>query len=199
MHEESENMNPRDEAETSAGAGRLPSELQSFEAALSQLRPNPAAIDRDRLMFLAGQASVQGKAVAEQRSTLPGWFWPASSAVMTGVAAALLFLLVTAQPWASVAPLRLPGQQPTDGVASSSTPESTATSPDASSLAWRKRITEELLSSDSLAHARAELPEYSPSYVDEEILSSHSYKQLLDEAGDFRRHRQTSHSLKSSG
>lgn len=199
MHEESKNMNPRDDEAAPADAAQLSSELQSFEAALAQLRPSPAALDRDRLMFLAGQASARRAAVTEQRHILPGWFWPASSAVMTGVAAALLFLLVTAQPWASVAPLPSLAQRPAASVARSATKEETASSSDTSSLAWRRRITDELLSPDSLAHAASEIPQDSPSDVDEEILSSRSYQQLLDEAGDFRRRRQTSHSLKSSG
>ena len=74
MHEfeEVENLNPHDDARGAGGAGRLPSELQSFEAALGQLRPSPAAIDRDQLMFLAGQASVRRETLTRAPRCLVG-------------------------------------------------------------------------------------------------------------------------------
>jgi hypothetical protein len=205
MHErESESLNPRNGASTPAEARQLPSELQSFEAALAQLRPSAARIDRDRLMFLAGQASVNRDAIAERSGVLSRWFWPASSAVMTGVAAALLFVLVMRPPAAVEGTARVasqPAEVPkTTGTATKlPTQDPVERSPEASSLAWRRRITDELLSYDAVAHVRADLPDYLPADVDEEILSSRSYKQLLDEAGTFRRLPRASHSPKSSG
>jgi hypothetical protein len=37
---------------------RMNVELTAFEATLGQLQPQPAAVDRDRLMFLAGRAAA---------------------------------------------------------------------------------------------------------------------------------------------
>lgn len=188
-------MNPLDDGAKHAATGRLPGELQAFEAALAQLRPRCGQFDRDRLMYLAGQASVRGEMLADRPRVLPGWFWPASSVVMTGVAATLLFMLVMRVP--------VTGQEGAHerGAAAGTAPAQTLVerSHDISSLAWRKRITDELLSPDSLAHAWADLPGASSLDVDEEILSSRSYKQLLDEAGNFRRLPRASHSPKSSG
>jgi hypothetical protein len=67
-------------------------ELKSLEAELALLRPQSARLDRDRLMFLAGQASAGGKNV---RRTTRAWLWPAALATMTSAAAALLVMLVS--------------------------------------------------------------------------------------------------------
>ena len=82
-------------AELSAADTRmLSSELQALEAAWAQLQPRTAQIDRDRLLFLAGQASVTGDGSHSTRVRFLRWYWPASSVAMTGVAAALLCALV---------------------------------------------------------------------------------------------------------
>jgi hypothetical protein len=195
MHEESENMNPRDDETAPADAAQLSSELQSFEAALAQLRPSPAAIERDRLMFLAGQASARRAVTTAQRNILPGWFWPASSAVMTGVAAALLFMLAMRTPVIGERETHQSGAVASDAPAQ----EFVETPRVASSLAWRKRLTDELLSYDAVANAGADMPG-APSWdADEEIISARSFKQLLDEEGDVRRPPRASNSPKSSG
>ena len=54
----------------------LPGELKAFEAALGGLRPVAGAIDRDRLMYLAGRASVErGRRIAR-------FGWPLATAAM---------------------------------------------------------------------------------------------------------------------
>ena len=68
-------------------------ELQAIEAQWSRL-PRADRIDRDRLMFLAGQASVAGRVDQSRPARLATWFWPASCAGMTAVAAALFAMLV---------------------------------------------------------------------------------------------------------
>ncbi|MGH7140975.1 MAG: hypothetical protein ACREHD_35030 [Pirellulales bacterium] len=78
-------MSPREEAEFG-----LPEDasLERFAAELAALLPR-ARLDRDRLMYLAGQASV-----APARVHLPRrWPWPAAFGGMTAVAASLLLLL----------------------------------------------------------------------------------------------------------
>ena len=55
--------------------------LDEFERALSGLQPRKAAIDRDRLMFLAGQA-------AGQRSRGSSKFWPVSTVMVAILAGA---------------------------------------------------------------------------------------------------------------
>jgi len=89
-------------------------ELKAFEAALAALVPRGDRLDRDRLMFLAGQASVggilsetaaaegtpgvspvRGKAHGQDaRATTRRWAWPAAFSAMTAVAATLLVIVV---------------------------------------------------------------------------------------------------------
>ncbi len=81
-------------------------ELSELEAALAALLPRADRLNRDRLMFLAGQASVESKirqpAVGQianlpslrQVSNLPHVAaWPAAFVAMTGIAALLLVAL----------------------------------------------------------------------------------------------------------
>jgi hypothetical protein len=71
--------------------------LKAFEAALAALAPRADRIDRDRLMFLAGQQSrPQSRVGQAQRSPTnysTAWKWPAAFSAMTTVAAALAILL----------------------------------------------------------------------------------------------------------
>ncbi len=66
-------------------------DLTAFEAALAALKPRGNAINRDRLMFLAGQAS--GSSTQPRR-----WGWPAAFGAMTTVAASLLTALMVRPP-----------------------------------------------------------------------------------------------------
>jgi hypothetical protein len=71
----------------------LNEELGALEAVLASFDPPPLGVDRDRVMFLAGQASVAGKAGAG-RALGVGWIWPGALAGMTAVAATLLVILL---------------------------------------------------------------------------------------------------------
>ena len=70
-----------------------------LEAALGALVPRAERLNRDRIMFLAGQASVASNRwpAATPGTTGPrrraGWAWPAAFVTMTGVAASLLVAL----------------------------------------------------------------------------------------------------------
>jgi hypothetical protein len=61
--------------------------LTPLEEALASIRPHVAGFDRERLLFLAGQASVQP-------TPRHGWAWPAACCTMTAVAAALCVALL---------------------------------------------------------------------------------------------------------
>lgn len=63
---------------------RLGDDLQRFADDLARLRPREDRLDRERLAFLAGQASVSRR----------GRAWPVAFGAMSAVAASLLFLLV---------------------------------------------------------------------------------------------------------
>lgn len=67
--------------------------LNAFEAELASLSPQTDRLDRQRLMFLAGQASV---AVGRGRSAVRSrrWAWPAAFATMTTAAATLMVMLL---------------------------------------------------------------------------------------------------------
>lgn len=61
-----------------------------FETQLAALTPRVAALDRDRLMFLAGQASLPA---ARANQAGRRWAWPAAFSGMTALAASLLVML----------------------------------------------------------------------------------------------------------
>jgi len=61
--------------------------MAALEAALAALVPMPGRLNRDALLFRAGQASVRGRP----------WLWPAATAAL-GLAAAALGVLVMVRP-----------------------------------------------------------------------------------------------------
>ena len=84
---------------TGRGSGaELPPELKAVEAELTSLRPRDDRLDRERLVFLAGQASMGGRSAGRGAAAVR-WAWPGACAGMTAVAAALLVaLLVRPEP-----------------------------------------------------------------------------------------------------
>jgi len=66
---------------------RLNEELAAVEAALGSLQPKSTALDRDRLMFLAGRAAAERKPTA--------WLWPLATAATTLVAITFGTMLAT--------------------------------------------------------------------------------------------------------
>jgi hypothetical protein len=94
-------------------SGQAPqSELTALESALRDLAPAGVALDRDALMFRAGQAAAPHR-----------WFWPAATAVSSS-AAVVLAVLLACRPTVHVERI-VPG--PTDQRAPSSPdPEETS-------------------------------------------------------------------------
>jgi hypothetical protein len=73
--------------------------LSELETALAALVPRATGLNRDRLMFLAGQASVAAEVpppIFPSRNRAH-WGWPAALATMTAIAASLLVALVLRQ------------------------------------------------------------------------------------------------------
>jgi hypothetical protein len=70
-----------------------PQELKRIEQALAGLAAAPPRLDRDRLMFLAGQARVQGTGYRVQGSA--GMLWRATSAALAATSLALAVVLLT--------------------------------------------------------------------------------------------------------
>jgi hypothetical protein len=73
-------------------------DLQRFAAELARLQPRGDRLDRERLAFLAGQASVVSR--PSQRANIFGVrldsrAWPAAFAAMSAIAATLLCMLLT--------------------------------------------------------------------------------------------------------
>jgi hypothetical protein len=113
----SKEKRPEDREELAAAKGLgadTPPALKAFEAALASLIPRADRLDRDRLMFLAGQESrVIGRVEQAHRSPAnrpvtadggaslrlthpakkPRWAWPVAFTAMTAVAAVLAVLL----------------------------------------------------------------------------------------------------------
>ena len=67
-------------------------ELAAWEARVSAFRPGPSRLDRDRVMYLAGRASVGGGQLQAARWPAD-WGWPSAFAGMTAIAAALVVAL----------------------------------------------------------------------------------------------------------
>ena len=76
-----------------------------IERLLASFAPRPSRLDRDRLMYLAGQAAVESAAVAANASTVSHasaspaaprtpWYWPASTALSSACAAVLAVMLL---------------------------------------------------------------------------------------------------------
>jgi hypothetical protein len=77
-------------------------EIKAVEAALAGLTPVPGSINRDVLMFRAGQASRHGRA----------WLWPAVTTVLAATAAGLgaaLVLRPEPAPHVQIVYVRIPG------------------------------------------------------------------------------------------
>ena len=69
--------------------------LQALEARLSALRPREDRLDRERLMYLAGQASAQMVA-RTPAAAATRWAWPASIGAVAGAAATILAMAMFA-------------------------------------------------------------------------------------------------------
>jgi hypothetical protein len=94
---EDKSLNERDDADRNRSPSESSIEMQTFEARLAQLSPRSDRLDRERLIFLAGQASVSntdfdGAPRARDWRYHPGW--PAAFATMSAVAATLLLMLI---------------------------------------------------------------------------------------------------------
>jgi hypothetical protein len=63
----------------------LNGELAAVEAALASLEPAVSSIDRDRMMFLAGRASVARSSPPPDRRIVP-WLWPVTTAASICIA-----------------------------------------------------------------------------------------------------------------
>jgi len=75
---------------------RLNEPQTAMEAALASLRWRPSSLDRGRLMYLAGQASVRGPKGALGAGR-PAWIWPLVTAVSLLVAVALGGVLLSSE------------------------------------------------------------------------------------------------------
>jgi hypothetical protein len=94
---EEQSVTPNDGRPAGHSAWQLSRELVSLEARLAALSPRDDRLDRERLMFLAGQASVVDAAQPSYRILgIPfgARVWPPAFAAMTAIAASLLFVLL---------------------------------------------------------------------------------------------------------
>jgi hypothetical protein len=82
-------------------SGQTPPELTALETALRDLAPAAAVLDRDALLFRAGQAAAPRR-----------WFWPAATA-LSSTAAVVLAVLLACRPTVFVdRVVPVPGEQP---------------------------------------------------------------------------------------
>jgi hypothetical protein len=68
-------------------------ETRRIEQALQQLQPRPMNLDRERLMFLAGQVAAGSAVEARSGRQRAHWLWPAATLAMGTIAACLLVAL----------------------------------------------------------------------------------------------------------
>src|ERR1700759_2661917 len=93
----------------------LPEELKTIETALRQLTPIAGQIDRDRLMYLAGQASMTGASAPDRsigsawQKTFADWkLWPIATAALMLISVTLSGLLLATRPGSPVVYVELP-------------------------------------------------------------------------------------------
>jgi hypothetical protein len=72
---------------------RLSEALTAMEAGLASLQPKPSSLDRARVLYLAGQASVR-EAKAGSGKSRAGWLWPVATAASLLVAVTLAGVLL---------------------------------------------------------------------------------------------------------
>lgn len=75
----------------------LSKHLKAFEAELVSLRPNENRLNREQMIFLAGQASVSNAESGSSKllgMNMESKAWPAAFAAMTAIAAMLLVMVV---------------------------------------------------------------------------------------------------------
>jgi len=83
------------------GKSERENELAALEARLGAFHPGASRLDRDQVMYMAGQAAaLKQRADAGSRQ----WAWPSAFAAMTTVAAALLVALVMGRQEGGVLP-----------------------------------------------------------------------------------------------
>jgi len=124
--------------------------MKAFEAALASLVPRTDRLDRDRLMFLSGRASVVGISAetsaregATGVSPVPGgaygqdaratrqWAWPGAFAAMTALAATLLVIVVARPgPRVVVQPVPMPAGNGQEGVGGIEAPGRSSAAPE---------------------------------------------------------------------
>jgi len=92
-----------DESELSGE--NLPPELAALEGRLAGLQPAALNLDRDRLMFAAGQAAAEAKykLVTPHVGGANRWFWPSATALMTAASVMLAAMLVWREDATSIA------------------------------------------------------------------------------------------------
>lgn len=110
--------------------------LHPTEQRLHSVLPVPVKLNRDRLMFEAGAASVQ----AELRTAIP-WYWPAATFISSTVAAGLMLFLLFRSSAERVEYVERPAQQPFAALAKVSETDSFASmSLDQNSLFHLRKI-----------------------------------------------------------
>lgn len=151
----------------------LTDELAEFEKAIADLRLPSSRVDRDRLMFEAGRASVGGNATATLANK--PWhtgsaLWPTTTVVMTGVAAVLAVLLLLQRSTPDVQPMAASEPTPASSSGTEHPPLRAASASErispvpneASYLVLRRRFTGLDGSSPSLKISGASTPSRKP-------------------------------------
>ncbi len=162
----------------------LPEEFKLLETQLKSLSPRPDRLDRERLIFLAGQASVEDDRALPSELQPSRWAWPASFATMTAVAAALLLMLLTRP---SNVPMTL---APADELAPIESFRPTLATDQTSRILGQNILSsapnqlkqiEQLLASDSLPAESSVDAGSAREWMDHRMLTPTSFQMLLDE------------------
>ena len=74
----------------------MKNDLAAVEATLGALRPAPSGVDRDRLMYLAGEAAA-GRSLGRRRRRAD-WLWPCAAAASMLLAVSFATMWVSAEP-----------------------------------------------------------------------------------------------------
>jgi len=131
---------------------KMNDDMCAFEAALASLTPAASSVDRDQIMYLAGQAA--GRAVARSPLAPARWFWPCATAASLLVAVTVAVIAISRGPQIVEKIVHVPAKKTTSVTPATATPKET--------VPEKPRLAKDPTAKDPTALPTSVAPEVSP-------------------------------------